>query len=222
MVNRHIKDVTIVLREQYGQSTDPFVQSESVVVESTQYMSPSTDGQHIEIVDLRGNLADARKQLAADVQVTRYDVVGAGEAGVAYIKRRSIGLISDLLSIIHEYDFVLDWPIEHRLIDDVFESRVTAIGTSTSIQRAASELPDEFEIELKRVGRLDPKRGTRPEILTDRQRDLLEFVAERGYYEVPRQTTHRDLAAELELAAGTVSKRLQRIERRLVISYLDQ
>ncbi|MFC7008456.1 helix-turn-helix domain-containing protein [Halalkalicoccus salilacus] len=51
--------------------------------------------------------------------------------------------------------------------------------------------------------------------------ELLELAVRAGYYEVPRETTHRDLASKLDLSAGTVSDRLQRIERRLITAYVD-
>lgn len=46
--------------------------------------------------------------------------------------------------------------------------------------------------------------------LTDVQRETLRLAVERGYFEVPRQTSLVDLAAELGVSDTAVSQRLQR------------
>lgn len=52
--------------------------------------------------------------------------------------------------------------------------------------------------------------------LTDRQRKVLEVAFERGYYDVPRQTSVQEIAAEFELDDSTVAEHLQRAERNLL------
>lgn len=52
--------------------------------------------------------------------------------------------------------------------------------------------------------------------LTDRQREVIEIAYDHDFYEVPRQATTEDIAAELDVDAATVSKYLQRAERNLL------
>lgn len=49
-------------------------------------------------------------------------------------------------------------------------------------------------------------------LLTDRQREVLSVAVENGYYEIPRETTYEEIAAELGVSAGTVSEHLQKVE----------
>ena len=58
--------------------------------------------------------------------------------------------------------------------------------------------------------------------LTDRQREVLEVAFETGYYDVPRQASTTELAAELGLDDSTVSEHLQRAERNLLAAVLDR
>lgn len=200
---------------------DRFARSDDVTLESTRHMGPINDGQYVGLVDLQGDLAAAEGLLAASEDVVRYDVTGTDGSGVAYLQCRSIGLIGDLLAILYAHDIVLDWPIDHRELDGTQGSRVTVIGTRSGIQRAVAELPGAVTFELEKTGPYDPDTGRFSGLLTDKQVGLLELAVQEGYYEVPRETTHQDLASKLDLAAGTVSDRLQRIERRLITAYVD-
>lgn len=58
--------------------------------------------------------------------------------------------------------------------------------------------------------------------LTDRQQEVLEVAFETGYYDVPRQASTIDLAAELGLDDSTVSEHLQRAEQNLLAAVLDR
>jgi DNA-binding CsgD family transcriptional regulator len=56
--------------------------------------------------------------------------------------------------------------------------------------------------------------------LTDRQQELVELAFDHGYYDVPRATTTKELADEIELDDSTVSEHLRRAERNLIASAL--
>ncbi|WP_092907210.1 helix-turn-helix domain-containing protein [Halostagnicola kamekurae] len=198
-----------------------FVGSDAVRIDSTRHIGPIEDGQHVVLVDLQGDLSTAEDLLADSSNVVRYDVTGTNGRGVAYLRCRSIGLIGDLLSILYAHDIVLDWPIHHAETPAGRRYRFTVIGTESGIQRAMAQVPDEISIELEKIGPYGTRPDQREAVLTDRQSDLLELAVEEGYYEVPRETTHRALAEELGLSVGTVSDRLQRIERRLVLAATD-
>lgn len=58
--------------------------------------------------------------------------------------------------------------------------------------------------------------------LTNRQQELLELAVDRGYYDVPRATTTKDLADEVGLDDSTVSEHLRRAERNLITSALNR
>lgn len=64
-------------------------------------------------------------------------------------------------------------------------------------------------------------RGRPLESLTERQREVLRVAFEGGYYDVPRGTTTKELALELDVDGSTVSEHLQRAERNLVSTVLN-
>lgn len=57
-------------------------------------------------------------------------------------------------------------------------------------------------------GREDPV-----DALTDRQQEVIRTAFDMGYYEVPREVSTEEVAAELDLDPSTVSEHLQRAER---------
>lgn len=60
------------------------------------------------------------------------------------------------------------------------------------------------------------------ESLTERQQEVLQTAYASGYYDVPRSTTTREIAAELGVDGSTVAEHLQRAERNLISTVLNR
>lgn len=73
--------------------------------------------------------------------------------------------------------------------------------------------------DLRKLGSYDGQSQGLSE-LTDRQREVLEIAFKAGYYEVPRQASAEEIAAELDVDASTVAEHLQRAERNLLTQHL--
>lgn len=56
--------------------------------------------------------------------------------------------------------------------------------------------------------------------LTDRQQEVIQTAFEMGYYEVPREATTSEIAAEVGVDPSTVTEHLQRAERNLLSHHL--
>lgn len=52
--------------------------------------------------------------------------------------------------------------------------------------------------------------------LTDRQHEALRIAYERGYFDIPRQASLEDVAAELDISPSSVSERLRRAQTQLI------
>ncbi len=200
---------------------DVFARSDAISVEAIRYVSPAYEGRYVELLELAGDLESARTLLADAPGVIEYDVAGDGGRGVAYVQCRTAGLVDDLLAILREHEIVLEWPMSSVDDPDARGLKLTVVGTSQAIQRAAADLPDGIDLALERLGEYEPTAGQLSGLLTERQQELLEVAVREGYYEVPRETTHRELAERLEIAPGTVSEHLQRIEAKLIGAALE-
>ncbi|SFR34293.1 helix-turn-helix domain-containing protein [Halogeometricum limi] len=200
---------------------DVFDGSSAVSLESTRYLGPIEDGQHVGLSDVRGSLTAARELLAANDDVLQYDVAGTDARGMVYAHYRSADPITDLLEILYRRDIVLDWPVDHRQTERGPVVQFSIVGTDEGIRRATAEIPDVVAVSVEQVGRLEP-RVESDSVLTDGQAALLDLALEHGYYEVPRETTQRALAERVGVAPGTVADRLQRIERRVMTAYAER
>ncbi|PSP54994.1 helix-turn-helix domain-containing protein [Halobacteriales archaeon QS_1_67_19] len=58
-------------------------------------------------------------------------------------------------------------------------------------------------------------------LLTDRQRELLETAVENGYYDTPRGCSLTDLAEEVGVAKSTASETLHRVEEKIIKEYVS-
>ncbi|MFB6129527.1 MAG: helix-turn-helix domain-containing protein [Salinigranum sp.] len=79
-----------------------------------------------------------------------------------------------------------------------------------------------LEMDIEQVHRLtqDNQRGHGLFGLTERQYACLIHALEAGYYEVPRESSARDLAADLDVSHQAVSERLRRGHKNLISNAL--
>ncbi|MEY7848627.1 helix-turn-helix domain-containing protein [Natrarchaeobius sp. A-rgal3] len=217
---------TVVLRWTAGEIhaiDDAFARSKAVSIEAIRHIDRIHDRRYAELLELRGDLAAARRLLAAVPDVLEFDVAGANDRGIACVQYRAAEPMVDLLAILREHEIVVDWPMPFVGVegrdggDRALEIRI--LGTSRAIQRAARDLPDGVDLNLQRLSGYEPDATRFSPTLTDRQREVFDCAFEEGYYEIPRETTHRELADRLGVSAGTVGEHLQRIEAKLAASY---
>jgi predicted DNA binding protein len=69
--------------------------------------------------------------------------------------------------------------------------------------------------DLHRLCEYEGGQGTL-DALTDRQLEVLKTAYNMGFYDVPREASIEDIAAEVGLNSGTVSEHLQRAERNIL------
>lgn len=69
--------------------------------------------------------------------------------------------------------------------------------------------------DLEKLASYEGKRHPLDE-LTDRQEEVLQTAYDMGFYEVPREVSTEEIAAELELDPSTVAEHLQRAERNML------
>ncbi|ELZ52680.1 MULTISPECIES: helix-turn-helix domain-containing protein [Halorubrum] len=87
-------------------------------------------------------------------------------------------------------------------------------------------VPIEMPVEIRDVGadfevEYVQKRVNPGGSLTERQREVLFEAVDRGYYDVPRETTLTEVADHVGIAKSTCSEVLQRVERTIVREFVD-
>lgn len=106
---------------------------------------------------------------------------------------------------------------------DVHDSGATLslVGPQETIRGTINEyLESGISPELRKLGEYEGR--NRPmEQLTNRQLDVIEVAYESGYYDVPREASTADVAAEVGIDPSTVAEHLQRAERNLLTQHLS-
>lgn len=77
----------------------------------------------------------------------------------------------------------------------------------------------DIEHSVDYVGDIDDGGGD--DLITERQRRLLEVALEAGYYDTPRTATLGDVSEQVDLAKSTCSEILHRAEGRVLESFLE-
>jgi len=98
----------------------------------------------------------------------------------------------------------------------------TAVWEVTAPNERLSELGTQleafgisFEVEYIR------QRLTDEQLLTERQRELVQTAIDEGYYDTPRSATLTELSAAVDLAKSTASETLHRAEESIVKEFMD-
>jgi hypothetical protein len=172
------------------------------------------DGTGVALFLMEGRPESLVEMYESEELVRSYDVFDSEEEGFfAHVHFEPDSPADELLRIIDRYKLMLDTPLE---FGDDGSLRVTAAGPQELVRQAAIDIPDGVDFHLELIGEYEPQREGLATMLTDRQRDVLRTAIEMGYYTIPREATHDDLAAQLDCSAGTVGEHLRKIEARVL------
>jgi len=187
---------------------DPALTRESIL-----HISRLNDGSVVLLTQVRGEQAALESILEDNDDIISSNVSTLRDGLQAYVHTEPTESASALLELEQEHEFVLDMPIEYGPDGGL---KVAVIGREETVRRAIEDVPDEIRVELEQLSDYDPELRELSSLLTDRQQEILDTATELGYYQVPRQATHEDIADELDLSTTTVGEHLRKIEARML------
>ena len=189
-----------------------------VTREALSHVGARRDGTAVLLYRLRGDPAALEDVLGERVDVIRYGTIGArADAFRLYLHVRVADATTTLDERVLEHGLVVDPPVAFAGQDGL---RVTVVGTPEMVRGAMEHLPAGVGCSIERLGGEDDDRLLLS-ALTDRQREVIETAFEMGYYEIPRRTTHEDIAGALDLSGSTVDEHLRKAECRLMEQILS-
>lgn len=121
--------------------------------------------------------------------------------------------VGTVMKLAQKYALMIDTPIEFTGRGSV---KMTVIGDHDMVREAMDELPEGLSVSVDEVGAYAPDRRDMLSMLTDRQLEVFQKAVELGYYEIPRRTTHEEIAEHLECAPSTVDEHLRKAESRVL------
>lgn len=98
---------------------------------------------------------------------------------------------------------------------------MTVLGTEAALRDFLSDVPSTFDVHIERLS--EHRRRTESMVgqLTVRQFSALETAAKLGYFEVPREASLAEVAAELECSESTASTLVRTAVEKLVDGAID-
>jgi len=91
-------------------------------------------------------------------------------------------------------------------------STFTLVGTESDIQAAVGGIPDSVPVQVEAVGGRRVAADSVLGELSERQREAVDAALSLGYYDVPREATIEEVAAELDCATATAAEHLRKAE----------
>lgn len=164
------------------------------------------------LYELAGDIAVFEAAMDAHDGVVGYELVDGDRAFTAYVRTDTTAVGGELVSVTHDHALIIDTPIE--CVDGGM--KVTVVGTHDNLRKAMGDFPAELDVTVRSAGPFSPSDRGLLEPLTERQLEVFRTAVENGYYDMPRQATHKDLAGELDCSPSTVDEHLRKAEARVV------
>lgn len=191
-----------------------FADNTSVSRESIMHMDALGDGTGVLLYRLVGDREAVESELEAHDDVIALDILDAEDDEFhVYLHLMPGDPAKTLMRLAEEYALMLDTPIEFKGREAL---SMTIIGNHDMLQAALEELPEELSLSVEQVGTYTPDRTDTLSMLTERQLEVFRTAVELGYYDIPRRTTHEDIADKLDCAPSTVDEHLRKAESRVL------
>lgn len=167
---------------------------------------------------IEGDRERIETQLDATTEVSTYDITSISPSQFYLrIYPLPIPLTRELFELYETEDLIIIHPIVYR--DGA--AHVSLLGESAELQEAVRRFSSGLDVTIEQVSNFFPRPETVVSHLSARQKETLEIAFERGYYEYPRQTTHKEIADVMGCAANTVSVHLQKAEAKVISDVLS-
>lgn len=189
-----------------------FADSPDVSREFVHSVNLLDDGTAVILYELSGDRQRIDDILAQSPEVLDYQLSQCADGVAVYGHIESAAVTQELLELLDYHQLVIDTPLEYTARGGL---RILVIGTHEAIQSAARDAPDGVRLKLEEMGEYTPECERLFCSLTERQQETLLAALEVGYYEVPRQATHQDVAEHLDRSDGTVGEHLRKIEQQV-------
>lgn len=158
---------------------------------------------------------DAFEAAVDDVDAVReYELEPTGEHSFyAYIHDETTSDLREMFNPLANGGVVVVPPIIYHPDGTV---SLSAFGPGAEIQRMFEALRSPVDVEVDEISGLGAVPALAQTRLTDRQREAVLAALELGYYEVPREANHEEVAAAIDGAPSTTADLLRRAEAKLL------
>lgn len=165
---------------------------------------------------VHGEMEPFERELADIESVLEYELTQVDDDSFyAYLRSVPTQAAADLFGTLTQGRLVVQHPVEWH--PDGTQS-IAVMGSPAEIQNVVEGLPDPVECTVREIGGLEQAAEAAKATLSDRQREALESALELGYYDIPREASVEDVAADIGCARSTAAEHLRKTESKLLHS----
>jgi hypothetical protein len=215
--------VTLQLSPAEGRGFHPLgerlCEEPSIQREAVHHVELLDDGTVLLLAEAVGDRERYEEIMSSSPSVVEYMASGT-ERWMAVSRLESSASVRQVLEWKREAEVVVETPM---LFQPDGSQRMTVIGDQQAFERLFREgsALESFTFDVVEAGEYDPGTERFLRSLTARQQEVLSTAVDLGYYRAPRQATHEDIAAAVDLSPSTVGAHLRKIEERVFTSMLS-
>jgi predicted DNA binding protein len=134
-----------------------------------------------------------------------------------YIRDSSTDGLRELFRPIRRGGLVVVPPVRYH---EDGTTTLSLFGPDEEIQASIEAVPDPITVQVDTVGGLEHAVGGAETVLSPRQREAAVAALELGYYEIPREASHEDVAHAMDCAPSTAAEHLRKAEAKVLRTVL--
>lgn len=175
----------------------------------------NVSGDELGIMHLVHGEREAFEAALGDIDsVLEYELTSVDDdAFYAYLRSTLTRGSGELFARLTQGRLVVVHPVEWH--PDGTQS-IDVIGSAGEIQDLVDGLPDPVECTVEAIGGLEGVAEAAKARLSDRQQEALESALDLGYYDIPREASVEDVAADIGCARSTAAEHLRKTESKLL------
>lgn len=207
---------TLTPKQGYFDRGEPYLWDAGVYLESIRSMEFVEDGSVVLVYEIDGSVEALRECLDnAPEKVIDYSITAESDPLVAQIWFYPDEPLEQLLDVHRSFGVSVEFPITYTSQEPA-TVEIVETGPRNELRDRIEQTRQIADVHINHVNRHDPGSEQLFRELTDRQQEVLRAAVSLGYYEIPRETTHQEIADELGCSKSVVGQHLRRVEAALV------
>ncbi|MXR51871.1 hypothetical protein GRX03_09670 [Halovenus sp. WSH3] len=187
-----------------------------IYLESIRSMEFVEDGSVVMVYEIDGDADTLRECLdAAPEKIIEYSITEDSDPLVAQLWMYPDEGLEQLLDVHRSFGVSVEFPIDY-VSQDPSTIEMVETGPRNELRDRIEQTREVADVHINHVHRHDPGSQQLFRELTDRQQEVLQAAVEEGYYQIPREATHQEIADKLGCSKSVVGQHLRRVESALV------
>lgn len=207
---------TISPREGYFDRGEIAFWQAGVTLESIRSIEFVADGSVVIVYEVQGSEAAVHEALDGDTdKLVEYTISEDSDPLIVQVWFHPEDPLQTLLDVHQSFGVSVEFPIKY-VSQDPSTIEIVETGPREELRGRIEDTRGVADVDINYIHRHNPDSEQAFRELTDRQQEVLQTAVELGYYQIPRQTTHQEIADELGCSKSVVGQHLRRVESSLV------